>query len=88
MKRKFIFLTLLKVIAMNQAELLEKFNQANAKIDKIASETEGLIAAADALQAALDKAGVVSPEVVAAMDVLIAKLNGVDDKVLDPVVAG
>jgi len=59
-------ITLQQELAMNQQELADQLTALGTTVEKIGTETTGLIDAVAALQAALDAAGEVSPEVQAA----------------------
>lgn len=70
-------------LAMNQQELADQLTALGATIDKIGTETTGLIDAVAALQAALDAGGEVSAEVQAALADVQARVKAVDDLVPD-----
>jgi len=72
---------------MDQAELLVALEEANAKIDKIVKEVTENDAAQEskiaALEAKLVEAGVLNPEIQAAVDALKVKLQKADDATPD-----
>jgi hypothetical protein len=72
-----------RAIAVNQIELLDKLNAVSAVVGKIGQETAGLKDAVANLQVALEAAGQMSPEVVAAVDQLVASVAAVDALVPD-----
>lgn len=72
-----------RAIAVNQAELLDKLNSVSAVVTKIGQETAGLKDAVAALQAQLEAAGSIPPEIVAAVEDLAAKVAAVDELVPD-----
>lgn len=74
---------LLRTITMNQAELAADLATVNAAVQKIGTETAGLLTAVDALQAALDAAGTTTPEVDAALAAVKASVAAVDALVPD-----
>jgi len=79
--------SLLNKIKMDQAELLFALEEANAKIDKIVTEVTENDAAQESkiasLEAKLAEAGVLSPEIQAAVDALKVKLQKADDATPD-----
>jgi hypothetical protein len=83
MFRTWLLQPLLEVLAMNQAEILSRLQELDGAIAKIGLETGALIADVAKLQAALDAAGGVNPDVVAALDALTARVKAVDDLVPD-----
>jgi hypothetical protein len=76
-------ITLQQELAMNQQELADQLTALGTTVEKIGTETTGLIDAVAALQAALDAAGEVSPEVQAALADVQARVKAVDDLVPD-----
>lgn len=76
-------ISLQQELAMNQQELAEQLTALGATVEKIGTETTGLIDAVAALQAALDAGGEVSHEVQAALADVQARVKAVDDLVPD-----
>jgi uncharacterized protein YoxC len=87
----------LNTIMATQAEIVQALKDANTalteiatEVDKVGTETDGLITKIAALQATIDAGGTIGPELVSAMaDVtasaaaLKTKVVAVDDKVTD-----
>lgn len=75
----------------SQAEIVEKLNQANTTLTKVAGEISGLQTASDALaekvtelQAVIDGMGTdASPELTAAADAVAASATALDEKIPD-----
>ena len=72
-----------RTVVMNQQELLDRLNAADAAIVKIGTETTALLQAIANMQAAIDAAGNTTPEVDAALAALLAHAQAVDELVPD-----
>jgi hypothetical protein len=74
-------LLMLEVILMNQVELARQLEELTVQNEKARAEIVARIAE---LEAALENAGTVSPEVTAALDALKASVQADDDMHADP----
>ena len=72
-------------IMATQAEVIAKISALGDKLVKIGGETTALIARVDELQAVIEAGGDASPELVAAVEALVAQAQVVDDLVADAV---
>jgi hypothetical protein len=75
--------SLRRIIEMNQHELAQELVNVTEKVNKIGTETTALLGKVDELQAAIEQAGNVTPEVQTALDALKAQAQTVDDLVPD-----
>lgn len=73
----------LEKIEMKQSELAIQLTETTAKIEKIGAETRALLAKVDDLQAAVDVAGDVNPDVLSALSALQSQAATVDAPVPD-----
>lgn len=72
-----------KQILMNQAELAAQLALVQGQVAKIGTETAATLQKVADLEAALQNAGTVSPEVASALDALKVQAQAVDDLVPD-----
>ena len=74
-------------MAQSQADAAAELMNTNQVLQKVATETQGLIDKIAALEAAAGEATDVSPELQAAIDAVVAQAKTVDDLVPDTVSA-
>jgi hypothetical protein len=85
-KRMFneLYYEVMKVM-VNQAETVIVLDAVVEKLDKVGGETTALLAEVEALKALVGQGGESSPELLAAVDRVVAKATFVDGLVKDPI---